>query len=294
MALDFKAFFTVNYNGKLNTAPAGFLDYQNRGFLFGDSLFENMRLLGGRIVFWEAHYLRLMASMRILRMAIPMEFTMEFLQQEIVKACGTSRQENTNALIRFTVFRNPGGHYLPETNTVSYVIATSPLATPFYVLEESHNEIELFKDFQVNQGLLANLKTNNRLVNVLGSIFAAENGYQDCLLLNHAKNVTEALNGNIFMVMGQTVTTPPLKEGCLNGVVRKKLLEILAKEEKLEVIEGEISPFELQKADELFVTDTLSGIKAITQYRKKSYKNTVAKQLLDKLNEMAKTDINVI
>jgi len=278
----------VNYNGQLMPATSNFLNHQNRGLRYGDSLFETIRVVDGKIIFWEDHYLRLMASMRILRMAIPMKFTMEFLEEEIKKTLQASNLDGNAARVRFTVFRNNGGLYLPETNAISYCMECSSLESPFYTLTDKAYEIELFKDFYVNHDLTATLKTNNKIINVVGSIYAEENGYQNCLLLNTNKQVTEALNGNIFMVNGTEISTPPIESGCLNGIIRKKVIEILQKIEGYSLNEIAISPFALQKADELFITNSIVGILPITKYRKKEFNTTVASDLIGKLNAAAR------
>jgi len=275
----------VNFNGKLLTEESFFLNHGNRGLRYGDSLFETMRAVRGQVLLWEDHYLRLMASMRILRMEIPMHFTMEFLEDEIRRTITSkSGMGNGTARIRLTVFRNDGGLYLPSSNDISYIIECTALDNSFYVLEDAAIEVELYKDFYVNPSLLSTLKTAHRLVNVLGSIYAKENNYDNCLLLNQDKMVVEALNGNVFLVQGDTIKTPPLKDGCLNGIIRKKLMEIVAKLENYTLEEVSISPFELQKADELFITNSVSGIVPITRYRKKKYDHKVARELVGKLN----------
>lgn len=279
---------SVNFNGKLLPQSENYLNHENRGLRYGDALFEALRVSGDKIFFWEAHYLRLMASMRILRMEIPMEFTMEFLEKEILKTVASNGLKNSSARIRLTVFRNKGGLYLPETNEVSYCIEAKVLPAPFYVLDEANYEVELFKDFYVNADMLSTLKTNNKIINVLGSVFAAENDYDNCILLNQSKQVVEFLNGNIFMVNGTTITTPPLKDGCLNGILRKQLIELLAKLPNYELKEVSISPFDLQKADELLLTNSIVGIRAVTKYRKKEFTNAVAKDLIGKLNAAAR------
>jgi branched-chain amino acid aminotransferase len=279
----------INFNGKLLPKNAVFLNHENRGLRYGDSLFEAIRAVDGQLLLWEDHYLRLMASMRILRMEIPMEFTMEFLEAEILKTINANTSvKKSPARIRLTVFRNDGGLYLPNSNEISYVVESKELANPFYVLQEKPIEVELFKDFYVNTGLLSTLKTNNRLINVVGSIYAKENGYDNCLLLNQNKMVVEALNGNIFLVLGTTIKTPPLNDGCLNGIIRKKLLEIIGNLNSYTLEEVSISPFELQKADELFITNSISGILSVTKYRKKEYDVKVARDLVGKLNAMVR------
>ncbi|WP_209403166.1 aminotransferase class IV [Pseudozobellia sp. WGM2] len=278
----------VNFNGRLLDEETDFLDHNNRGLRYGDALFESMRVVNGKLFFWEDHYLRLMASMRILRMEIPMDFTMEFLEDKILETIEGSQLKDASARVRLSVFRNNGGLYRPETNNVSYIIEVAQLSNPFYVIDDGDYEVELYKDFYVNKDMLSTLKTNNKIINVIGSIFAKENDYQNCLLLNGDKQVVEALNGNIFLVKGNHIKTPPLDHGCLNGILRKKLIEILKKLEGYSFEEAAISPFELQKADELFITNSIIGIQPIGKYRKKEYVNNVAKSLIGKLNAAAR------
>ena len=126
------------------------------------------------------------------------------------------------------------------------------------------------------------------MINVLGSVFAAENDYQNCLLLNENKMVVEALNGNIFLVNGYKIKTPPLSDGCLKGVLRKQMIDIIGLLPDYILEEETVSPFELQKADELFITNVITGIQPVTKYRKKVFENKVAKELLAKLNVKAR------
>ncbi|OAD92714.1 aminotransferase class IV [Aequorivita soesokkakensis] len=276
----------VNLNGNLTEKAS--VSFDNRGLNYGDAVFETLRFSGGKIYFWEDHYFRLMASMRILRMEIPMNFTMEFLEAEILKTINSEEKKGVGFRIKLLVWRKTGGKYTPNTNEIEYLISTENLETPFYVLNEGDCEVELFKDHYVASGLLSTLKSNNRLINILGSIYAKENDYENCLLLNEHKQVVEALNGNIFLVSGNTIKTPPLADGSLNGVTRKQLISILGTMEDFKLEETSISPFELQKADEIFITNVIQGIVPITKYRKKEFGNTIAKTLLAKLNLKAR------
>lgn len=270
----------INFNGNL-VAQSNENIEQNRGFLYGDAVFETVKVLDGKVLFFEDHYFRLMASMRIIRMEIPLEFTLEFLEAEILKTANALNL--ANARVRLTVYRNGEGRYLPEVRTVSFVI-TAESTSPVYVNTTKKYEVELFKDFHISKHLLSTLKTTNRLINVTASIFAEENGYENCLLINEDKNVVEAINGNIFVVKDGSIATPPLSDGCINGIARKKIIEILKKDTSLHFEERSISPFELQKADELFITNIIKGIQSVGQYRKKHYTDTAANNLLMKLN----------
>ncbi|MGV1013011.1 MAG: aminotransferase class IV [Flavobacterium sp.] len=261
------------------------LSASNRGFLYGDGVFETLKVVNNKILFLEDHYFRLMASMRIVRMQIPANFTLEYLEEQILNTATTNNCA-TSARIRFTVYRNDGGFYTPKTRTVSYIIQASPLDATKYSFADASYEVDLYKDFFIPKQLLSTIKTTNKMINITGSIFAQENDLQNCLLLNNEKNVVEALNGNLFLLLGNKLLTPPIEDGCLNGIVRKQLLAVAKKIERLEVVEASISPFDLQKADELFITNIIVGIQPITQYRKKTYTTELATELLQKLNEL--------
>ncbi|WP_396164965.1 aminotransferase class IV [Flavobacterium sp.] len=274
----------INYNGSIKDTSNYSIE-NNRGFLFGDAIFETIKVNGTKILFLEEHYLRLMASMRICRMEIPMNFTMEFMEEEILKLIALQANTVSNR-IRFSVFRNAEGFYHPTSNDVQFIITCSELTSDTYVISSTTYEVELFKDFYVSKHLLATLKTNNKMINVVASIFAKENGFENCLLINEDKNVVEATNGTIFMKMGNQIITPPTSDGCLNGIMRKQVIAIVAKMEGIEMIEKSISPFDLQKADELFISNVITGIQPITKYRKKEFTSEVAKEITSLLNAL--------
>ncbi|PBJ13706.1 aminotransferase class IV [Flavobacterium sp. ACN6] len=273
----------INFNGNIAQEDSNILT-QNRAFLYGDGVFETVKIVSGKILFLEDHYFRLMASMRVVRMMIPMNFTMEYFEEQIlnlVKEQGIS----SSARARITVFRNDGGLYLPKTNEISFLIKASALENTSYALNSNEYEVDLYKDFYVTKQLLSSLKTTNKMIHITGSIYAHENDLANCILLNDSKNVVEALQGNIFMVTGNKLVTPPVSEGALNGIMRKQILALAKKIEGIEISEEIISPFDLQKADELFLTNVIMGIQPITKYRKKEFTTNLAHLLVQKLNE---------
>jgi branched-chain amino acid aminotransferase len=273
----------INFNGTLVSQDTnGVVD--NRGFLYGDAVFETVKIVDSKVLFLEEHYFRLMSSMRVIRMEIPMDFTMEYFEEQIVALVKNNGLE-ASARARITVYRNEGGYYLPQNNTVSFLIQATSIESALYAHDENEYEVDLYKDFYVTKHLLSSIKTTNRLINVTGSIYASENGLDNCILLNDSKNVVEVLQGNIFMLKGNVLITPPVSEGCLNGVMRKQILKIAQKLEGIEVVEEIVSPFDIQKADELFVTNVIKGVQPITKYRKKEFSIEISKVLVARLNE---------
>lgn len=270
----------VNFNGTLQATTATFLSIDNRGYQYGDAVFETLHVWHSKLLFLEDHYFRLMSGMRILRMDIPMAFTMEFLESEILKTLAANPFAHGNYRVRITVNRKAGGRYTPVNQDVDYVIVVEPLLVSNFENPQANLPVvDLFKDHYLTPGLLSNVKSNNRLINILGGIYAKENGYANCLLLNSDKQVVEALNGNVFLVKGQVIKTPPLASGCIKGVMRKQVISYIEKSTDYTMEEAPISPFELQKADELFVTNVIQGVVPVLKYRKQQYGASVAMQL---------------
>ena len=278
----------INFNGTI--VENAKLSLDNRGYKWGDALSETLKVVNSKILFWEDHYFRLMASMRILRMEIPMTFTMEFLEQEILKTIQANNLNESAVKVRFNVDRGEGAECIPNKKSISYSIETEKLEGNSYnfVYSDTYT-VDLYKDYFIAPGLLSTLNTNNKIINVLGSIFAQENDLDNCFLLNTEKNLIGALNGNVFLVNANKIKTPPILEGCSNGILRKQILELIKSVDDYEVEEASISVFELQKADEVFITNVVQGIQPVLRYRKKNYVTKVSQDLVQRLN--AKLDL---
>ncbi|MFD0992053.1 aminotransferase class IV [Tenacibaculum geojense] len=273
----------INYNGTLYSESDLQLSHANRAFKYGDGIFETIKIQHNKVVFWEDHYFRLMASMRMLRMKIPMEFTLEFLENEILK---TAKHIDANFIrVRLNVFRKDGGLYTPLTNEVDYLLEAAEITS----VPKQVYKVDLYKDFYNYSGLLSTVKTTNRMLNTLAGVFAKENDFDNCVLLNEHKNVVEVLNGNIFIIKDNVIKTPPVSDGCIKGIIRKKLIEIIQKHPDYTLEEVSISPFEIQKADEVFITNAIIGIQPVTNYRKKEFSVNVSTKLQNNLKLLQAT-----
>jgi branched-chain amino acid aminotransferase len=131
---------------------------------------------------------------------------------------------------------------------------------------------------------LSTIKTNNKLIHTLASIFAKENELDNCILLNERKGIVEATNASLFLIKGTLIKTPLLTEGCLKGIARQKVIQIIKSSGDYQIEEAIISPFEIQKADEVFVTNSIIGIQPVTNYRKKVFSTAVSNKLAMSLN----------
>lgn len=272
----------INFNGTLTEKAE--ITEQNRGLNYGDALFESLRVIHGQEMLWEAHYFRLMSSMRMLRMEIPMHFSPEYLLEQIKQTLAANALGQKPARVKILVYRKDGGLYHPQTRDVDFIITCAELESPFFLHKERNYVVDLFKDHFVLSGMLSNLKTTSKLPSILASIYAEENELDNCILLNEKKSVLEFTNANLFLVKGKTVKTPPLSDGCLKGVIRAEIIKIIKQMEDYTVEESSISPFEIQKSDELFMTNAIQGITSVSRYRKKKFETRLAKQLVGKLN----------
>ena len=268
----------INYNGSLISEDELQLTHQNRVFKYGDGIFETIKVHNNKIIFLEDHYFRLMASMRMLRMKIPMKFTLEFLEEEINKVIAS--YDSQLLRVRVNVYRKDGGLYTPATNEIDYLIEVKEINA---TSKETY-KVDLYKDFYNYSGLLSTVKTTNRILNTVAAIYAKENDLDNCILLNERKGVAEVTNGNIFVVKGNVIKTPSLSEGCIKGIIRKKVIEIIEKHPDFTIEETNISPFELQKSDEVFITNVIIGVQAITNYRKKEFKTEISEKIKKSLS----------
>ena len=270
----------INFNGKILDESDQLSN--NRGFLYGDAVFETLKIVNNKILFWEDHYFRLMSSMRIIRLDIPETYTPEFLKENIIKI-HQKKSLTGNSRVRITVFRYSSGKYRPESNTSSFIISSEEVRESNYILNNGDYKVDLFKDFYLDNQLISSIKSNNKIINVVASIYSNENGLENCILLNKDKMVVEFINSNIFSVNQRKIYTPKLSSGCLNGVMRKNLINIL-RLNSFEVFEEDISTFDLTKSDEIFGTNIIQGLFSVTNYRNKYYSNSISLKILNLLN----------
>jgi branched-chain amino acid aminotransferase len=232
----------------------------------------------GKLLFLEDHYFRLMASMRILRMPIPMDFTPEFFVEEAEKLAEEEAVENGR--LRLQVTRVAQGKYTPSSEqSTAWWMELEELEEYEYVWKDRGLTVDLFKDHYIQAGLLSSIKSSNSLPYVLGGIYAKENGLDAVLMVNDKKMLVEANAANVFVLKGNVLRTAPLEDGALRGVFRKNVLG-WAKEIGLEIKEESINPFDLQKADEIWLTNTITGVQWVENYRKRTYTGEKAKELV--------------
>lgn len=277
------ALLYINNNGEILKNQGATLAAANRGHLYGDGLFESIRVKNGRPINLDAHVLRMFEGAIALKMRVPAFYTTTFFEEKINELLDASSIDQ-GGRVRISLDRVSGGTYRPESNEVSYFIEVYPINDNEYKLNQRGWEIDLYTSIRKQKNKLSNYKTKNGLLYVMSSIEAKEKDLDDLLITDQKGSILEGSSSNLFVVSNGVLYTPGLDEGCLGGVMRMTLINI-ALENGIKVYESSIMPQNLLAADEVFLTNAIKGIIWVGGYRTKRYVNEMSNRLLSLLNE---------
>ena len=272
----------INLNGSLIAKSEAIFKAGNRAFLYGDQLFETVLYKNGTLKFWEDHYFRMMGGACLLRMEIPIHLNMDFMEQEVLKTLEANNASTNTSRIRISLFRTQGGLYTPKDRSLEYLIEVDDDVVG---TQEDGLVIDVFHNHLKPSQPLSNTKGLNSIVSVLSGVFAQENNLDEAIVLNSESFICETTASNIFVVKEGVLYTPPLESGCVDGIVRKQLFEN-ATQWDLKIIEKEMKPFELIKADEVFLTNSIKGVQWVKSYKKKTYQNVLSKSIQSQLADL--------
>ena len=271
-------------NGHIVSVYEPSVPFTNRAFRYGDSLFESIRFCNNKIMFLKDHVTRLKLGMTVLRMNLPAEFNTENIY-DLITVLLKKNGHAPNARIRLTVFRNEGGYYTPESDDYSFLVVSEALDS-IYNLNQKGYWVYIYGDIKKSINKLSNIKSGNALMYVMAGLSKQSMKLDDCLLVNENGAICESINSNIFVVKNGTIYTAPLSEGCVAGVMRKQIMNI-ANENKILTFESSITPYTLMNGDEVFLTNSINGIRWVGQFKDKFYTNKMSQFFVDKLNSLS-------
>lgn len=274
----------ININNEIVPADHQVFTVSNRGFKYGDGLFESMRMMDGRVKFADLHADRIQRGMKALKIDGYSQVDAVFLQQK-VEDLARRNKLGPNCRARLTVYRDGDGLYSPNTNRMGFVLENSKLEGNYYELNSRGLLVDVFTEVNKPAGALANFKTCNSLVYVLAGIFKNQQKLEETLILNQDGFLCEGLSSNVFVVYKNQIYTPALAEGCIAGVMRHVIIS-LAKKLNLTLVEAQINPAILAEAEEIFMTNASRGIQWVMGYNNKRYFNQTAKILNEELNKL--------
>ena len=246
----------VNINGKFSRNLSEQIPVDNGAFRYGYGLFETMLVKDGSIQLMDYHWQRLFSGLDLLKFHIPVLFTQQYLQDQVMQ---TIKKNKLEALcrVRLQVFAHGGGLYSSEKNLPGFVIECFPLEEQILELNENGLIVGMTKGLAKSADMLSNLKSCNALIYAIAAKQARENKWNDALIFNTQNEIIESTIANIFWVKNEVIYTPPLKSGCIAGVMRRRIIELCT------VIEKPLTENELLNADEVFLSNSIRSVRWI-------------------------------
>lgn len=235
----------------------------DHGLLYGDGVFEGIRVYGGRIFEFDAHLKRLYLSAKVMRLAMPMEKdALAEAVRQTVEANGVH-----DGYIRLIVTRGVGdlglNPFLCKGACVIIIAATIQLY-PEELYEQGMKVVSASTVRNHPMSLPPQIKSLNYLNNILAKIEAIDTGVSEAIMYNHEGYVAEASGDNVFIVRDGTIYTPPVQSGSLEGITRGIVID-LASGENITVVEKNLTRFDLYACDEFFLTGTAAEVIGVVE-----------------------------
>ena len=256
------------------------LTNKNRGFLYGDGFFETIKIFNKKPFNLENHFDRIIYSTDLL----DIKFTLSILDLNKSILILIEKNNIKSGSVRISVYRNSKGKYFPKENASSILINSKNDTNDVFV-ERSFINIGFYKENLKSPSPLSNLKSLNSLLYVMASKYAKEYNFDDVILFNTNNNIIETTNSNLFILNYNKVITPPLKDGCVDGSMRKLLISII--KNKYEFEEESISENDLDTCSEVILSNSTYGVRGVKKINEKTYNNSnLYKYLINSLNNL--------
>lgn len=243
-----------------------------RAVYYGDGFFETIRCQNNYPLFWNHHLRRIEHTAQVLSLPLPClgPELLQALQKQLLP--GVSHQR-----VRLSFIRTGEGYYTPHPNEMLIVAECTPLPNNGYVWNNNPCKTGLSSVVKLRHPL-STLKLLSAQTYVSAGLEAKKKGWHEAILLNDSGHVCEGISHNLFVVKNGTVSTPPLSEGCLQGVMRSELMQ-----QHPVIRERIIFPEELEEADELFFTNVIAGIRPVTMFNQRTLKHELTAELFSAL-----------
>lgn len=254
----------INLNGQLLSAlPESFALLQRAAF-YGDGLFETVRAFEGQVPFWPLHWERFSNGLKVLGFEVPSQWTADYFEKTIIKL------SPGNARVRLTVWRSPGGLYLPTDNTPQFLVTAEPLQSGSFEWLGAGLELCLCETVRLPVDSLSGIKSLNGARYVAAAREARAKGADDAIVLNTHGRVCEATGSNVIWLVGDIVFVPPHFDGQIKGTLSELLCTLLRKD-GWEVREKPALVDDILGADELLLTNSIRGIRWVHKFEGKVF-----------------------
>ena len=258
-------------DGEKNTDKA----FQNNAFLCGDAVKVHFFIKNSQLIMAEECYFFLMASMRKMRMNIPLSFTLEFFSDIFLAAIAENQIQE--GVIELLAYRNRDDGFSAKTPVHFYF----EIRQKDEVLKISEKyELDLMKEISVNTNVLSNIKVHSP-ENIYAEIYAKENDLDDVIFLNPNKKIARTIYGNLLLLEENTIKIPKQTEGAYISPLMENFVTFVHKNNLATIEEAELSAFESQKAEEILVISDEKGIFTVSKIRNKEFGNERYKTMLE-------------
>lgn len=272
----------ISFNGAISKADLPVLTADNRGFKYGDGIFETMRMYAGQILLHNLHFHRLLNSLTVLKISHPADFVTAL--SSAILGLSVKNGAGHSSKTRLAVFRN-------TNNTAGFVIEQFSLQDPFYSWNEEGWRLSVYDAAIKSRDSFANLKSSNYLPYLMARLHADESGVDESLVLNEAGTIADGSHTNIFLVKGAEISTPALSSGCVDGVMRRFIIARL-KDRGQVVRETNVHVPDLENADEVFLTNAIQGVRWVARFGNKTLASTVSRSIFELLSLIRPSEIS--
>ena len=235
----------------------------DHGVLYGDGVFEGIRVYNGRIFELDAHLDRLYQSAKAIRLVIPMD--------KAALADATEQTVRANSVkdgyIRLVITRGIGDLGLDPflcKQAGLFIIASNVQLYPEQLYEDGLKVVSAVTVRNHPLALPPQIKSLNYLNNILAKMEAIDAGASEAIMYNHLGYVAEATGDNVFIVNNGIVYTPPVQAGSLSGITREVVMK-LAEAENIKVVEKDLTRFDLYTSEEFFLTGTAAEVIGVVE-----------------------------
>ncbi len=278
----------IYYNNEcIHTSDFPF-SFENRAFLYGDMCFETIRIVDGMPCFVSLHKKRLQKALQTLQL----DYSLENLEKKILELMYVNELFEGGS-IKIMIYRKDGLSYCPNTLEANGIIMLKKDTNNFYEINPKGLTIDFFSGIKKTYSPISFFKNSHNSAYIQASIFAKKKSLDDVIILNDKERICETTNSNIFIIKNRTAYTPSIKEGCIDGVMRKIVCSLLERK-NIPVKKTSITKDWLLDADEIFLTNVVRGIQWVGSFQKKRFSNATAKFILEKINEKMYQEIALV
>ncbi len=266
------------FNNKFYETTTPIIIADDKNYRYGESVFETMKCYKGKILFFDLHFERLLKALSLLQIQVPRHFKPQVLEDTIRQL--TKKNKLTNCRVRVTISKGHGGLFEIDEKGFQLLIENYPLPQEAYEFNENGLVTGFYDAMLKTTDTFSNYKTGNHLLYNMAALYAKQQRWNEAFVSNINYNICDSTISNIFIVKNDTITTAPLTEGCIAGVMRQYLLNQFL-DHGIAFKEQAITKEDILMADEVFVTNCTMGIKWVKQVGEQTYITSKAAQLFE-------------